>query len=107
MDVRVLSRDAAEQYRPEGREICVSITDPDAPPANLSTGFLAILRLAFSDIVAVQTEADVLFGREHAAAILRFVAQWPSAERLMVHCHGWAAIVSGGAPKVEVAPLSS
>jgi predicted protein tyrosine phosphatase len=87
MDVRVLSREAAERYRPEGQEICVSITDPDAPPAELSTDFLAILRLAFSDIVAAQAESDVLFGREHAAAILRFLDEWPRAERLIVHCH--------------------
>ena len=87
MDVRVLSREAAELYRPIGREICVSIADPDAAPARLSTDFVAVLHLAFSDIVAAETEADVLFGSEHAAAILRFVNQWPQAERLVVHCH--------------------
>ena len=87
MNVRVLSREGAEQYRPKGREICVSIIDPDAAPAHLSTDFLAILRLAFSDIVAAQTEADVLFGSEHAAAILDFVDQWPQAEGLIIHCH--------------------
>jgi predicted protein tyrosine phosphatase len=87
MEIRVLSREAAEQYRPRGREICVSIADPDAPPAQLSTDFVAILRLAFSDIVSAETDADVLFGNEHAAAILAFVDQWPQAERLIVHCH--------------------
>src|SRR2546422_4337100 len=57
------------------------------PRGSRTTDFLAILRLAFSDIVAAQTEADVLFGSEHAAAILDFVDQWPQAEHLIIHCH--------------------
>jgi predicted protein tyrosine phosphatase len=87
MELVVLSRDAAERYQPTGHEICVSIADPDVPPAGLSDGFAAVLRLAFSDVVAAQVATDVLFGGEHAAAILRFVEQWPDAERLVVHCH--------------------
>jgi predicted protein tyrosine phosphatase len=87
MELVVLSRDAAERYQPTGNEICVSIADPDVPPAALSSDFAAVLRLAFSDVTATQVATDVLFGGEHAAAILRFVAQWPDAERLVVHCH--------------------
>jgi predicted protein tyrosine phosphatase len=87
MDVCVLSREAAEGYQPRGAEICISISDPSAPPAQLSEGFLAVLRLAFNDIIAAELPADVLFGDEHAAAIVRFVEQWPQAERLVVHCH--------------------
>ena len=87
MELRVLSREAVERYQPEGVEICVSISDPVAPPASLSPGFAAVLRLAFSDIVAVQCAEDVLFSPEHASAIVEFVDRWPGADRLVVHCH--------------------
>jgi predicted protein tyrosine phosphatase len=87
MELRVLSREAVERYHPERVEICVSISDPMAPPAMLSRGFAAILRLAFSDIVAVQCAEDVLFSPEHASAIVQFVERWRHADRLVVHCH--------------------
>ena len=32
-DLPILSRDRAERYVPDGREICIAITDPDAPGA--------------------------------------------------------------------------
>jgi predicted protein tyrosine phosphatase len=87
MDVCVLSREAAERYQPGELEICISISDPEAPPAQLSDSFLAILRLNFSDIVTAELPADVLFAQEHAAAIKHFLARWPQAERLVIHCH--------------------
>ena len=87
MELRILSREAAERYEPQGVEICISITDPAAPAAQLSPGFAGILRLAFSDIVAIESPADVLFAPAHATAIVEFVEQWPHAERLVVHCH--------------------
>ena len=49
--------------------------------------FAAILRLGFSDIVAVQCAEDVLFSPEHATAIVEFVERWRHADRLVVHCH--------------------
>ncbi len=87
MDVRILSREAAERYQPRGAEICISISDPEAPPAQLAGGFLGVLRLAFNDIVTMQVPADVLFAGEHAAAIVQFLEDWSQAERLVVHCH--------------------
>jgi predicted protein tyrosine phosphatase len=87
MDLRILSREAAERYEPRSLEICISIADPDAPPAHLSPGFAAVLRLAFSDIVTVEMPADVLFAAQHAAAVVEFVDRWRDAERLVVHCH--------------------
>jgi predicted protein tyrosine phosphatase len=87
MDLRVLSREAVERYRPERVEICVSISDPLASPATLSPGFAAVLRLAFSDIVAAEFAEDVLFSPEHASAIVDFVQRWRHADRLVVHCH--------------------
>jgi hypothetical protein len=87
MELRVLSREAAERYEPQGIEICISITDPAAPPAELSRGFAAVLRLAFSDIVAKETPEDVLFAPDHAAAVVGFMERWRHADRLVVHCH--------------------
>jgi predicted protein tyrosine phosphatase len=87
MELCVLSREAAERYEPEGFEICISIADPTAPPAGLSPGFAAVLRLTFSDIIALESPEDVLFDTDHAAAIVEFVQQWAHADRLVVHCH--------------------
>jgi predicted protein tyrosine phosphatase len=87
MELRILSRDAAEQYQPQGVEICISITDPAASPAELSPAFAAVLRLAFSDIVAKETPEDVLFAPDHAAAVVGFMERWRHADRLVVHCH--------------------
>ena len=86
MELRILSREAVERYEPQGVEICISITDPTAPAAELSPAFAGVLRLAFSDIVAIESSADVLFAPAHAAAIVEFVEGWRHAERLVVHC---------------------
>ena len=87
MELRIFGRDAVEQYVPDGVEVCISISDPSAPPARLSPRFAAVLRLWFSDIVEAMGPEDVLFAPEHAAAIVEFMKQWPHAERLVVHCH--------------------
>jgi predicted protein tyrosine phosphatase len=87
MDLCILSREAAERYEPHGLEICISIADPEVPPARLSPRFAAVLRLNFSDIVSVEMPTDVLFAPEHAAAVVEFVERWRQAERLVVHCH--------------------
>lgn len=87
MEWRVLSREAAERYEPEGVELCISISDPSAPPARLAAGFAEVLRLAFNDIQAAGSADDVLFDDEHAAAVLEVVARWPGVERIVVHCH--------------------
>jgi predicted protein tyrosine phosphatase len=87
MEVRVLSREAVERWEPRGIEICISISDPAAPAAELSPRFAAVLRLAFNDIVAIECPQDVLFSPDHAAAVVQFVERWRHADRLVVHCH--------------------
>jgi predicted protein tyrosine phosphatase len=83
----ILSLENAESYKPRGIEICISITDPEAPHARLSAAFAAVLRLRFNDIVGPNcAPTDILFGEEHASAIIDFFAQWPHAERVVVHC---------------------
>lgn len=82
----MLSREGAERYQPRGVEVCISIGDPRAPPAKLSRAFAAVLRLTFNDIVAAPGDDDILFGPVHAGEILRFVAEWPDVDRIVVHC---------------------
>ena len=82
----ILSRRNAEAYEPEGTEICISISDPDLPVAHLSEKFAAVLRLAFFDLLAPVTGQSIVFGAEHAQAIVRFVEAWPQADRIVVHC---------------------
>jgi predicted protein tyrosine phosphatase len=83
----VLSRDKAERYEPQGVEICISISDPEAPPAKLSPRFAAVLRLEFSDIMSAGSIAsEVLFAAEQAQQVVDFLARWPHAERVVVHC---------------------
>jgi predicted protein tyrosine phosphatase len=83
----VLSREDAERYEPRGKEICISISDPDAPAARVSSRFAAVLRLNFDDVTERGEESDILFAEEHAREIRDFVASWPNARRVVVHCH--------------------
>jgi predicted protein tyrosine phosphatase len=86
IELRVLSREGAERYEPRGVEVCISIGDPRAPPAKLSRAFAAVLRLTFNDIVAAPGDDHILFAPDHAGEILRFVAEWPDVDRIVVHC---------------------
>jgi predicted protein tyrosine phosphatase len=83
----VLSRQDAELYEPTLREICISISDPDAEAANVSPRFNAILRLQFHDVTQRGEPSDILFAADHARAITEFVESWPDAERVVVHCN--------------------
>jgi predicted protein tyrosine phosphatase len=83
----VLSREDAERYEPGGREICISISDPEAPPARVSSRFAAVLRLNFDDVTERGEDSDILFAEEHAREIRDFLDSWPGAERVMVHCN--------------------
>jgi predicted protein tyrosine phosphatase len=87
MELCILSRESAECHEPRGLEVCISISDPAASPALLSPGFAAVLRLEFNDIQVLENPADVLFGADHASAIVEFVRRWSHADRLVVHCN--------------------
>jgi predicted protein tyrosine phosphatase len=86
----ILSLLRAEAYDPQhDTEVCISITNPKAPPVRLSPAFQAVLRLDFADIAAPSPLPwHVLFAPEHAEAILDFVEQWAHADRLVIHCVG-------------------
>jgi predicted protein tyrosine phosphatase len=83
----VLSREEAELYEPRGKEICISISDPDASPARVSSRFAAVLRLNFNDVTERGEPSDILFAEDHAREIRKFLDAWPKAERVMVHCN--------------------
>lgn len=83
----VLSREGAECYEPGPGEICISISDPDAAPARVSSRFAAVLRLNFDDVTERGEPSDVLFAENHAREIREFLDEWPSAERVVVHCN--------------------
>ena len=83
----VLSREDAEYYEPGPNEICISISDPHAPPADVSPQFAAVLRLHFDDLNERNQQSDILFEADHARAITDFVDLWPDADRLIVHCN--------------------
>ncbi|MDP9278997.1 MAG: hypothetical protein M3P00_06205 [Gemmatimonadota bacterium] len=83
----VLSREEAELYEPRGKEICISISDPDASPARISSRFAAVLRLNFDDVIERGEPSDILFAGDHAREIRKFLDAWPKAERVMVHCN--------------------
>jgi predicted protein tyrosine phosphatase len=86
-EIIVLSREDAESYEPRSREVCISIFDPDAEPARVSARFASVLRLSFDDIIELGEPTDILFARDHALAITRFIEAWPSAERVVIHCN--------------------
>lgn len=83
----VLSREDAEDYEPHAREICISISDPDAPPARVSSRFAAVLRLNFDDVTERGEPSDILFAEDHAREISEFLDSWPNARRVVVHCN--------------------
>ena len=83
----VLSREEAERYVPGTREICISISDPEASPARVSSRFAAVLRLNFDDVIERDEPSDVLFAEDHAREIREFLSSWPNAKRLVVHCN--------------------
>lgn len=86
-EIVVLSRDEAEDYTPRRREICISISDSEAPPARISPRFAAVLRLNFDDVIERDEPSVVLFAEEHASRIRKFLDKWPNAERVVVHCN--------------------
>jgi predicted protein tyrosine phosphatase len=86
-EIIVLSRADAEEYEPRGREICISIFDPDAEPARISSRFSSVLRLSFDDMIEMGEPTDILFARDHAIAIARFIDASPAVDRIVIHCN--------------------
>ena len=81
VDARVI------RVEPRGGEVCISISDPDAPPARVSSRFAAVLRLNFNDVTERGEPSDILFAQDHAREITKFLDHWPDAARVMVHCN--------------------
>lgn len=86
-EIIVLSREDAEAYEPRGREICISIFDPGAEPADVSPRFASVLRLSFDDMIEMGEPTDILFAPNHATGIMRFIDDWPAVDRIVIHCN--------------------
>jgi len=87
-EIVVLSLVRAATYEPSRREICISITDPQSDPAELSAQFAEVLRVAFSDIVEpTGLPSHQLFAAEQATAIIEFLDRWPDVDRIVIHCN--------------------
>ena len=86
-EVLILSEQKACSYEPSGREVCISITNPDGPRPSLSGRFAAVLRLTFTDIAKPSPfKWDLLFNEDHARQIIDFVKEWDGVERIVIHC---------------------
>jgi protein-tyrosine phosphatase len=86
-EVLILSEQKARLYEPSGREVCISITNPDGAVPSLSSRFVATLRVAFTDIAKPSPfKWDLLFNHEHAKQIIDFVREWEGVERVVIHC---------------------
>jgi predicted protein tyrosine phosphatase len=83
----VLSREEVERYEPRRQEICISISDPYAKPARLSSRFVAVIRMYFSDVIEREDPTDILFEPDHAKAIKDFLDSAPEFDRIILHCN--------------------
>jgi hypothetical protein len=84
----ILRRTAAAYYVPSGVEVCISISNPEAPDLVLSAKFTDVLRLRFDDVDerGVGSGYFVDFNEAHAREILAFVDRWRAVDRIVVHC---------------------
>ena len=86
-EIVILSERDALAYEPSGREVCISVTDPDKDTPQLSPRFLSVLRLAFSDLIEPSgVDSDIVFNNRHAKAVVAFAQQWNDVERVVIHC---------------------
>lgn len=85
-EVHFLSRSLAVTMEPYGREGIISITSPGEGRANLRRGWRRVLRIQFDDIRRT-TPNHILFGNEHADAILEWLEKVDEyLDTLYVHC---------------------
>ena len=85
----ILSLPRVQTYEPRGREVCISITDPNAALARVSPAFTDVLRVSFTDIIEpTGLDWHVLFTPEHAAKILDFIDRCSDVEAIVIHCVG-------------------
>lgn len=85
--VRVMDRDEAARARAMQTGVVISIRAPGMEPADLASGWPAVLSVEIED-VDLHGEFDTAFDlRPAAEAIAQFVWAHRRARHLVVHCH--------------------
>lgn len=86
-EVIALSREEAEARHSMHPEVCISITDPGRPLAQLR-GYREVLRLSFHDCRWLETPTSARqITQADAVAIAQFVAKhWEEVDTVVVHC---------------------
>ena len=88
--IYILSLDQAEKFMPGPDDICISIRSPGQEPAKLNEGFLAVLRLYFSDLGGLKEpylDDEAPLSAEDADRIVAFVAEHHTdAQSIIIHC---------------------
>lgn len=99
-----LGRTMVERFFPGRFDVCISIGDPDLPPAKLQPGWRDVLVLQFDDLdievppgtlctsnVSEEGRPVVPIAEEHAAQIVAFARKHRRARRIVVHCEAGAS----------------
>lgn len=85
--VRVLSREEAIRARPVRDGVMISIRAPGIEPAELPSGWKAVLRLEIEDVdLHGNVDSDVRL-EGPAQAIAHFVQCHRRARQIVLHCH--------------------
>lgn len=81
----VLRRNQAEQFKYDKPWACISVSDPNSPPAKINNS--NTLFLHFDDVSYNETDM-VPIQKDHAKQILEFAKKvWDSVDLLMIHCN--------------------
>ena len=92
LSARHISRLEAESLPAAADIVIVSISEPDAPPADLQSGFRDVLRLSFWDVTATVTTPERLYESltdADAQMIYDALERWHGLQEglhLVVHC---------------------
>lgn len=89
-----MSETAASAHRPPDGAVCISVHSPGRPAVPLSGGFIAVLRLEFSDIFS-PARRGTLMTSEQARQVLEFARRWRGASEIVIHCEMGASRSAG------------
>jgi len=122
MRLRFTSREEAETTQSDFCSAVISITNPEAKPADIGSGWFDILRVQFHDIdlckpISAHLRADILrkyspMTEEQATTVVQFVARMfatGGVEGFLIHCEAGisrsAAVAKWIADRYRLPPL--